>query len=52
MVGDIALPPTSGQLLLGADFAPGDYVLEITVTGKLANAKTREASQWMDFELK
>lgn len=40
-----------GTLKLGAQIAPGDYVLQVTVTDKLAKEKYRTATQWMDFEV-
>lgn len=43
--------PASGRLRLGDDLAPGDYILQIIVTDKLANEKYRWATQWMDFEI-
>ena len=36
---------------LGADMAPGEYVLEVTVNDLLADEKHRTATQWMDFEI-
>lgn len=43
--------PSSGRLRLGDDLAPGEYVLQIIVTDKLAREKDRWATQWMDFEI-
>lgn len=43
--------PASGRLRLGDDLTPGDYILQIIVTDKLAKEKYRWATQWMDFEL-
>jgi VWFA-related protein len=40
-----------GSLKLGATIAPGDYVLQVTVTDNLAKEKYRMASQWIDFEI-
>jgi VWFA-related protein len=40
-----------GTMKLGAQIAPGDYVLQVTVTDKLAKEKFRTATQWMDFEV-
>jgi VWFA-related protein len=40
-----------GTMKLGAQIAPGDYVLQVTVTDKLAKEKYRTATQWMDFEV-
>jgi hypothetical protein len=39
-----------GQMTLGVP--PGDYVLQVIATDKLASEKTRMASQWMDFEVR
>ena len=30
---------------------PGEYVLQVVVTDKLAKEKHRTASQWIDFEV-
>jgi hypothetical protein len=40
-----------GALKLGADLIPGEYVLQITATDPLADAKHRVATQWIDFEI-
>ena len=40
-----------GTMKLGTQIAPGDYVLQVTVTDKLAKEKYRTATQWMDFEV-
>ncbi|MBV8856873.1 MAG: VWA domain-containing protein [Acidobacteria bacterium] len=40
-----------GLLRLGADAAPGEYVLQITVTEKSGGGKSRAATQWIDFEI-
>jgi len=40
-----------GRILLGTDLAPGDYVVQISVTDALADEKHRTATQWMDFEI-
>jgi VWFA-related protein len=40
-----------GRLRLGPDLTPGEYVLQVIVTDKLAKEKYRAATQWMDFEL-
>jgi len=31
---------------------PGDYVLQVIVTDKIAEEKYNVASQWMDFEVR
>ncbi len=41
-----------GTLKLGAQIAPGDYVLQVIVTDKLAKEKYGTATQWMDFEVR
>ena len=40
-----------GRLRLGPELTPGEYVLQVIVTDKLAKEKYRTATQWMDFEL-
>jgi VWFA-related protein len=40
-----------GAMRLGAGMKPGDYVLQVIVTDKLAKEKYQTASQWMDFEV-
>jgi VWFA-related protein len=40
-----------GSLSLGRDIAPGEYVLQLVVTDKLAKGKFAVASQSMDFEI-
>jgi hypothetical protein len=41
-----------GRMQLGGQIAPGDYVLQVIVTDKLAKEKFRIATQSMDFEIK
>ena len=48
---DLKRIPASGRLRLGTDLAPGEYVLQIIITDKLAKEKYRSATQWMDFEI-
>jgi VWFA-related protein len=43
--------PASGRLRLGDDLSPGEYLLQIIITDKLAKEKDRWATQWMDFEM-
>ena len=50
-VADLNHIPASGGLRLGTDLDPGEYVLQVIVTDKLAKEKYRVATQWMDFEL-
>jgi hypothetical protein len=40
-----------GALRLGTDLSPGEYVVQITATDLLADAKHRVATQWIDFEI-
>ena len=42
---------TSGHMVLGQDFAPGDYALQLVVTDELAKRKYSAASQWIDFSV-
>lgn len=44
--------PATGRLRLAPNLVPGEYVLQIVVTDKLAKDKYRSATQWMDFEVK
>lgn len=50
-------PPDLGRLRaeseirLGADMAPGEYILQVTVNDLLADEKHRTVTQWMDFEI-
>jgi len=48
---DLTHIPASGRLRLGADLPPGEYVLQVIITDKLAKEKYRTATQWMDFEI-
>jgi hypothetical protein len=41
----------TGELTLGPDMPPADYVLQVTVTDKLAPQHRSAASQWIDFEI-
>ncbi|HKP84481.1 MAG TPA: VWA domain-containing protein [Blastocatellia bacterium] len=40
-----------GSLRLGTDLVPGDYVLQVVVTDKLAKDKKQLVTQWTDFEI-
>jgi VWFA-related protein len=42
---------TSGEIQLGTDLAPGEYVLQVIVKDLLADEKHRTVTQWMDFEI-
>jgi hypothetical protein len=41
-----------GRMQLGGKIAPGDYVLQVIVTDKLAREKYGVATQAMDFEIR
>ena len=41
----------SGELRLGTGMPSGEYVLQVTVTDKLAPREHSTASQWIDFEI-
>jgi hypothetical protein len=43
--------PASGRLRLGDELTPGEYMLQVIVTDKLAKEKYRWATQWMDFDI-
>jgi hypothetical protein len=36
---------------LGRDMTPGEYVLQVSVTDKLAKSRFNTATQSMDFEI-
>ncbi len=40
-----------GSMKFGDKITPGDYVLQVIVTDKLAKEKSQTASTWMDFEI-
>jgi VWFA-related protein len=40
-----------GAVRLGADMAPGEYVLQVMASDPLADEKHRVATQWIDFEI-
>jgi hypothetical protein len=50
--GDAAHLLAAAEIRLGAKIQPGDYVLQVVVTDKLADEKYNIASQWMDFEVR
>jgi|SRR5271157_719747 len=50
--GDPAHLIAAGEFRLGAKMKPGDYVLQLIVTDKLADPEYSTASQWMDFEVR
>lgn len=41
----------SGRMALSRDMTPGEYVLQVIVTDKLAPSKFNTATQSMDFEI-
>lgn len=41
-----------GRLRLGSRMEPGDYILQVVATDKLAKTKYRMAIQWVDFEVR
>ena len=41
----------AGVLYCSANMLPGEYVLQVTVTDKLAKPKNSKAYQWIDFEI-
>jgi len=50
--GKAALNYTGGQLSLGNGLTPGEYVLQVIVTDKLAKEKEGVAMQAIDFDVK
>ncbi len=42
---------TAGQLRLGTELAPGEYMLQVRVTDRLAKEKQNTAVGWIDFQL-
>ncbi len=40
-----------GEMLLGTDLPPGEYVLQVIVVDKLASGDKSLTTQWMDFDL-
>jgi VWFA-related protein len=48
---DLKRVPSLGRLQLGTEFPPGEYVLQVMVTDRLAKEKQQIASQWIDFEV-
>jgi hypothetical protein len=56
-VMEVAAQPDPRQLVAGGSMKlgkvePGDYVLQVLVTDKLAKEKYRTATSFMDFEVK
>jgi VWFA-related protein len=49
---DVNRMGASGQFVIDPAIGPGDYVLQVIITDKLADKKYQVASQWMDFEVK
>ncbi len=48
---DLKRLSAKGSLRLGDDLIPGNYVLQILVTGPRAKGLASTASQWIDFEV-
>jgi hypothetical protein len=48
---DLSRLTAEGAITLGAEMAPGEYVLQVIVTDLLADEQSRTATQWMDFEI-
>ncbi|HEY9285790.1 MAG TPA: hypothetical protein VIP46_20235, partial [Pyrinomonadaceae bacterium] len=52
---DVRRLVAGGRLQVGAELAPGDYVLQVVVTDTLAGGKGGDgkgvATQWVDFEI-
>lgn len=40
-----------GGLIIGPQLAPGEYVLQVTVTDELDKGKYNTTTQWIDFEI-
>jgi hypothetical protein len=40
-----------GNMVLAKAIPPGDYVLQVIVTDRLAKQKYQNSAQWMDFEI-
>ena len=40
-----------GKLQLGKGIEPGEYVLQVIITDRLAKEKYSNATQWIDFEI-
>jgi VWFA-related protein len=49
---DLKRIPSIVRLQLGTEFPPGEYVLQVIITDRLAKDKQQIASQWIDFEIK
>ncbi|MDQ3254577.1 MAG: hypothetical protein M3R15_11830 [Acidobacteriota bacterium] len=39
------------RLRLGTNLPPGEYALQVVLTGMLASEKRRTMTQWIDFEI-
>ncbi len=48
---DLKSLPLSGAIQLGAEMAPGEYVLQILVTDLSVKGNNRVKAQWQDFEI-
>jgi VWFA-related protein len=48
---DLKRIPSVGRLLLGPEFEPGQYVLQVVVTDQLTKEKQQVTAHWIDFEI-
>ena len=48
---DLKRLAATGRLDLGTELEPGEYILQMVVTDKLAKGKHSTAAQWIDFEI-
>ncbi len=48
---DLKRLTAGGRVELGSDMTPGDYILQVITTDRLAKEKYRTATQWVDFEI-
>ena len=48
--GSIQLP-AGGSIRLGSDLPPGEYVMQVIVSDRLAKDRTQLAAGWIDFEI-
>lgn len=48
---DLKRITAGSRLQLGAEFPPGDYILQVIVSDKLGKPNQNEVTQWIDFEV-
>lgn len=48
---DLKRLKAGGRLLVGSNLAPGEYILQVTVTDNLARERRNTTFQWIDFEI-